>query len=131
MFDQWKLNHPWDNKIEINIRKNHKNGLGVTPAFLAAKNGSLEIFKMLHEHGAEIENFKCGVGGNQDLECIHIAAKEGNWSIVQYILSKSTNMVNMSKLPISHTGSTPLHLAAYGGHFSVAESLLSAGAPLL
>ena len=40
-------------------------------------------------------------------------------------------MKNISKMPISHTSSTPLHLAAYGGHYSVAESLLSAGAPLL
>ena len=40
-------------------------------------------------------------------------------------------MVNICKLPISQTGSTPLHLAAYGGHFSVAEALLQAGAPLL
>lgn len=87
-FEQvWKPNHPWDNKIDVNIRKNHKNDLGVTPAFLTAKNGNLEIFKMLHEHGAIIEGVKCVVGGNQELECIHIAAKEGNQPIVQYILS--------------------------------------------
>lgn len=43
LFD-WKLNHPWDGKINVNARKNHKKGLGVTPAFLAAKHGHLDIF---------------------------------------------------------------------------------------
>ena len=54
MFD-WKNNHPWDKQIDVNVRKKHKNKLGATPAFLAAKNGHAEILKLLHEHGAEIE----------------------------------------------------------------------------
>ena len=64
----------------------------MTPAFLAAKNGNLDIFKMLHEHGAHIEGEKCSIGGNQDLDPIHIAAKSGNALIVMYILNKSFNM---------------------------------------
>ena len=48
----------------VNARKHHKEGLGVTPAFLAAKNGNIEMFQLLHEHGAEIENVKCAVGKN-------------------------------------------------------------------
>jgi ankyrin repeat protein len=96
----WKLNHPWDNKIDVNARKKHKKGLGVTPAFLAAKNGSIEVFQLLHEHGATIENLKCAIGGNQDLEPIHIACKEGNFLVVQYILSKSVNMAANVKIRI-------------------------------
>ena len=78
----WKINHPWDNKIDVNARKHHKKGLGVTPAFLAAKNGNVELFKLLHQEGAEIEGVKCAVGGNQDLEPIHIAAREGNLLVI-------------------------------------------------
>lgn len=85
----WKINHPWDTKINVNARKNHQKGTGVTPAFLAAKNGNLDIFQMLHENGALIQDVICSIGGNQDLEPIHIACKEGHLSIVNYILSKS------------------------------------------
>lgn len=63
LFD-WKVNHPWDGKIDVNARKNHKKGTGVTPAFLAAKNGHIDIFKKLHAHGALIEGVRCSIGGN-------------------------------------------------------------------
>ena len=53
---QWKPNHPWDGKIDVNARKKHNKNLGVTPAFLAAKNGNVEIFKELHKNGALIED---------------------------------------------------------------------------
>lgn len=95
---------------------------------MAARNGSVEIFKMLHERGAEIQDIKCSVGGNQDLEPIHIACKEGHLGIVQYIISSSTNQQKISQVYISSTWSTPLHLAAYDGHFEIAEFLLNAGA---
>lgn len=51
----------------MNARKKHKNNLGVTPTFLAAKNGNIDILKMLHEQGAQIEGAECAIGGNQDL----------------------------------------------------------------
>ena len=35
--DQWKPYHQWDQAIDLNARKNHQKGLGVTPAFLSAK----------------------------------------------------------------------------------------------
>jgi hypothetical protein len=41
---------------------------------------------MLHESGSLIEGVKCAIGGNQDLEPIHIAAKKGNCEIIEYIL---------------------------------------------
>lgn len=63
MYD-WKVNHPWDGKVDVNARKHHKKGTGVTPAFLAAKNGHIEIFKKLHAHGALIEGVRCSIGGN-------------------------------------------------------------------
>jgi ankyrin repeat protein len=99
MFD-WKLNHPWDNKIDVHARKKSKNGLGVTAAYLSAKNGNVELFHLLHKHGADIENVKCSGGGNQDLEPIHIAVKEGNLAIVQYILGQSSNMAAIAKIRI-------------------------------
>ena len=54
----------------------------MTAAFIAAKGGFIEIFKLLHENGALIEGVKCSQGNNQDLEPIHIAAKEGRVEIV-------------------------------------------------
>lgn len=78
----WKINHPWDGAIDNNARKQHKRGLGVTPVFLAAKNGHLEIVRLLHEAGAQIEGVLCAVGGGQDLEPIHIAAKNGHSAVV-------------------------------------------------
>ena len=36
-FPSWKKNHPWERQINVNARKKHKSGNGVTPAFLAAK----------------------------------------------------------------------------------------------
>lgn len=53
--------HEWDDKgngepvIDVNARKPHKSGQGATPAFLAAKSGSLEVLIMLHERGAHLE----------------------------------------------------------------------------
>jgi hypothetical protein len=40
--------------------------------------------------GAVIEGIKCNVG-NQELEPIHIAAKNGHGHIVNYILSQAAN----------------------------------------
>lgn len=62
LYFQHKINHPWDT-IEVDKRKHQKKGLGVTPAFLAAKHGHLEIFKLLYEKGAQIEGIVCNIGG--------------------------------------------------------------------
>jgi len=45
MYSDWKIHHPWDGAIDINARKKHNKSLGVTPAFLAAKNGHFTIFE--------------------------------------------------------------------------------------
>mmetsp|Transcript_7764 Transcript_7764/g.12028 ORF Transcript_7764/g.12028 Transcript_7764/m.12028 type:complete len:308 (-) Transcript_7764:740-1663(-) len=128
--EDWKANHPWDNKIDVNARKIHKSGLGASPAFLAAKKGHLEVFKLLHQHDAQIEGSKFSMGENSDLECIHIAAKQGHHEIVLYILSKSTDMQKIAKIRIKNTYSSPIHLAAYQGKFEVAKVLIEAGAPV-
>ena len=47
-----KDHHPWDKVIDVNARKKHPKDLGYTPAFLAAKNGHYDIFKLLHENKA-------------------------------------------------------------------------------
>jgi ankyrin repeat protein len=86
---------------------------------------------MLHQHGAKIEGIRCSAGKNQDLEPIHIAAKEGNNLIVQYILNASKEVMKLARVKIQNTFSNPLHLTAYEGHFETAEVLLRSGSPLL
>ena len=65
------------------------------------------------------------------LEPIHIAAKNGHMHIVNYILAKSKNLKATCSLQVSSSFSTPLHLAAYGGHYEICESLLNSGAHFL
>jgi hypothetical protein len=50
--------------MDVNARKNHHKGLGVTPAYLAAKNGNLDLFTLLHNKSAHIEGIKCSAGEN-------------------------------------------------------------------
>ena len=130
LYFQHKINHPWDS-IEVDKRKNHKKGLGVTAAFLAAKHGHLEIFKLLYEKGAQIEGIVCNIGGKQCFEPIHIAAKNGHFPIIQFILSKSENRLGCVQVIEEHSGSMPIHLAAYGGHINIVQMLLEFGAPLM
>ena len=99
-----KLNHQraheWDDKgdgkpgIDVNARKPHKSGKGATPAFLAAKHGSLEVLMMLHERGAVIEGEGSEVvtKGDQIMQPIHIAAKNGHRCIVDFLLSKTKRL---------------------------------------
>ena len=50
--------------------------------WLAAKNGHLEIVKLLHEHGGIIEGILCCESGEHELEPTHIAAKNGHSPVV-------------------------------------------------
>ena len=122
-----KVHHPWDNNIDVNARKSHRDNMGVTPAFMAAKSGSFEIFRSLAAMGASIEGQKCSQG-NQLLEPIHIASKNGHQAIVNLILAKTPDQRSLCNEPIESTGSRPLHLAAYGGHLSLCQDLLNFGA---
>lgn len=48
---------------------------------------------MLHENGAIIEGFTsiCVQGKGQEMQPIHVAAKNGNHRIVQFIAERSDN----------------------------------------
>lgn len=96
---------------------------------MAAKGGHFEIFKILYERNAKIDVW-CAMG-NQILQPIHIACKNGHSSIVSYIISVSRNIKATVCQPIDTSRSTPLHLAAQGGHLSICESLLMSGASYL
>lgn len=94
---------------------------------MAAKNGHFEIVKLLVEHGAEIDDLTCAIG-NQELTPIHIAAKNGHASIVNFILLHCKIPSKVANVPLKQSGSTSLHLAAMGGHIETARILLASGA---
>ena len=62
------------------------------------------------------------------MQPIHIAAKNGHRSIVDFLLSKTSRVAVMAQLPMAPSASQPLHLAAYEGHFYTCQALLEAGA---
>lgn len=61
--------------------------------------------------------------------CAHIAAMQGSVSVLQQLMKFDQSVVTSSRNRTSE--STPLHLAAEGGHADVVRMLLDAGASLL
>ena len=89
----WKKNHPWDGCIDINERKKHSSGLGATPALMVAKKGDADLFKLIHENGADIEAKCCFRRSKEEqVEPIHMAAEGGHQLIVSYILGHVSNI---------------------------------------
>ncbi len=92
---------------EINERGNY----GYTPLATAAKNGNLEIVRLLAEHGAAID----GVEGDNDRTPLMEAASYGHVEVVTYLISKGAD-VNVRR-----KGLTPLLVAC--DHFSVLSGM--------
>lgn len=60
------------------------------------------------------------------MTCGHIAAANGCLSVIREFMRSNKSIV--LGLKNKKTGSTPLHLAAEGGHYKVVKVLLNAGA---
>ena len=58
--------------------------------------------------------------------CAHIAAMQGSVDVLQQLMKFDLSIVTASRNRTSE--STPLHLAAEGGHADVVKMLLEAGA---
>ncbi|XP_038244629.1 ankyrin repeat domain-containing protein 16 isoform X2 [Dermochelys coriacea] len=86
-----------------------------TPLMMACTRKNVEVIKDLIEHGAN-PLLKNKDGWN----CFHIASREGDPQIIQYLLTVSPSSWNTE----SKIKRTPLHTAAMHGCFDVAKALL-------
>ena len=101
------------------IETNHS---GSSPVHCALQQGlsdlvskMLTVLKGTHEHR-----------DHQDCNYLHLAALGGDWKTVTAILDIPTCHKFLNE--VNNNGSTPLHLAAIGGHHRCVEILLSHGA---
>ncbi|XP_067390979.1 ankyrin repeat domain-containing protein 16 isoform X3 [Emydura macquarii macquarii] len=86
-----------------------------TPLMMACTRKNMEVIKDLIEHGAN-PLLKNKDGWN----CFHIASREGDPQIIQYLLTVSPSSWNTE----SKIKRTPLHTAAMHGCFDVVKTLL-------
>lgn len=86
-----------------------------TPLMMACTRRNLEMIQVLIQHGAN-PLLKNKDGWN----CFHIASREGDPSIIQYLLDVSPNIWNTE----SKIKRTPLHTAAMHGCLEVVKVLL-------
>ena len=95
------------------------------PAWLAAKNGKLEVLQYLMEQGANTH-----YEGPGDINALSIAAQNGQSAIVEFLLNyktsdKSIYPNNPRPNKKDAQGKTALHHAIENGHLSVVKILLA------
>ena len=100
----------------INVRSSGRN---YTPLDLAAREGDLEMVKLLVDNGANVNNYKP----------LHLASEKGYLEIVTYLVEHGANL-NDPDIEIRFDGLSPLHEAVRGGHFDVVEYLVEQGADI-
>ncbi len=102
------------------INSPSKNTQRVMPLHSAAASRSLEIARLLLEHGADPDALQEG-----DFTPLHEAAANGQLELVRLLLAHGAD-INLSQKP----GQTAIAFAQKAGHQEVAEFLLSHGATL-
>ena len=101
--------------------KNKATNFGRTAMWYAARNGHLEIVRLLVEHGADTEK-----GGNiEDGTPLWIASSEGHLAIVRYLWEQGAD-----KNAIGQSGDTILGTASLNGHLPVVTYLVEQGADM-
>lgn len=98
-----------------------KNARGCTPLFIAVENGDTETVEELLNHGADPAKRALLKHGNAPL---HVAAQNGFDPIIELLLAKSTNNVDVR----NSGGQTPLMLAAWARHPHTVTLLIKRGA---
>ena len=97
--------------------KNIENNLGVTPLFLAAKNGHMDIVEMFIKEANSDDD--CNPKNVFGYTPLHEAARLGHLLVCQIIVEKVKDAN-----PANNRGNTPLHLAAMNGHFQICELII-------
>ncbi|KAG6931799.1 serine/threonine-protein phosphatase 6 regulatory ankyrin repeat subunit B-like [Chelydra serpentina] len=95
---------------------------GQTPLHLAAENDHSEVVQFFLKHKPELVT-SANVEGST---CAHIAASKGSVAVIKELLK--FNKVGVTTARNKTNDSTPLHLAAAGGHCEVVKVLLQTGA---
>lgn len=138
----------------INANKCEPNG--VSPLYIACKEGHKDIMLLLLEHGANMQKCRTDNGGSylhtacqnghleiveffikprldinqcttdKGLSPLYIACKNGYTNIVKLLLSNNAD-INMCTTDI---GASPLYVACYHGHTEIVEVLLKNGAEI-
>lgn len=89
---------------------------GVTPLFIASRQGHTEVVKLLLAEGADV-NQATNLGNTP----LIIASQEGHPEVVKLLLAKEGILVNRP----NNDGVTPLSIASHLGHSEVVELLLA------
>ncbi|RXM29339.1 Ankyrin-1 [Acipenser ruthenus] len=105
-------------KADVNATDIH----GQTPLHLAAENDHSEVVKLFLKHRPELATSANVEGAT----CAHIAASKGSVAVIKELLKFSK--VGVTSARNQTNDSSPLLLAAAGGHSEVVKVLLEAGA---
>ena len=116
--------------IERGADLNKTNTAGDSPLDLAARNGDLEMVKLLVNHGARIEKPISGDIEHSRVDRnnpIHKASLNGHLEVVKYLIEKGAkiNDPTHEEMYVS-----PLHEAVKGGNFDVVKYLVDNGADI-
>uniref|UniRef100_A0A803KH73 Phosphatidylinositol N-acetylglucosaminyltransferase subunit Y n=1 Tax=Xenopus tropicalis TaxID=8364 RepID=A0A803KH73_XENTR len=95
---------------------------GQTPLHLAAENDHSEVVKLFLKHKPELVTSANMEGST----CAHIAASKGSAAVIKELLK--FNKTGATTARNKTNDSTPLHLAAAGGHTDAVKVLLETGA---
>ncbi|XP_048245813.1 ankyrin repeat and KH domain-containing protein 1-like [Haliotis rufescens] len=102
---------------------NRKGGSDMqTPVMMAAAVGHYDVYNLLVSEGADLS-----LTDKYNSDCLMLACKEGNMSIVKHLLSLKTFDINRKG---GSDMQTPVMMAAAGGHYDVYNLLVSEGADL-
>ena len=104
---------------------------GSTAEHWAAGEGHLDCLqylvktrRILPELSTDQTNNMRGIRRRQGKTCMHYAARNGRLHVIQFLIDANKDDVDKP----SGDGTTPLHLALYGGHLAAAQLLIQNGA---
>ncbi len=97
-----------------------KSDQDMTPLFIAAENGNLEVAQLLLEFNASLTQ-----KSNELWTPLHISAFRGQFKMVKFLIESGSDVNSRTS-----SGSTPLILASENGHLRIVEHLLQNGANL-